>query len=169
MSNLLFSIWGRRLAVWGSLAMGLAQVGCAHPLVVEPQVVVSSRAVYPPVYGQVYGRGHAHVPAPTVILPPPRPVYLPPPPPRVVYQPAPPRVLYHPAPPRVVYQPAPPQVLYRPPVHSSPAYRPAPQWRSGHHADQGGQGGHGDAKHGRDRRDGERGHGRGDEREPWRR
>jgi hypothetical protein len=63
MSNLLFSIWGRRLAVWGSLAMGLAQVGCAHPLVVEPQVVVSSRAVYPPVYGQVYGRGHAHVPA----------------------------------------------------------------------------------------------------------
>ncbi len=80
MSIHLFNTWGRKLALWGGLALGLAQVGCAHPVVMEPQVVVSSRIGYPPVYGQV------HVPGPVVVMPQPRPIYMPPPP-RVVYAP----------------------------------------------------------------------------------
>eukprot|EP01030_Chromulinospumella_sphaerica_P004019 gene4019-3931_t len=60
MSIHLFNTWGRKLALWGGLALGLAQVGCAHPVVMEPQVVVSSRMGYPPVYGRV------HVPGPVV-------------------------------------------------------------------------------------------------------
>ena len=92
MSIHLFNTWGRKLALWGGLALGLAQVGCAHPVVMEPQVVVSSRMGYPQVYGQV------HVPGPVVVMPSPSPIYLPPPP-RVVYAPP-----MYPAP---MYRPAP--------------------------------------------------------------
>lgn len=160
MSNHWFNRGGRKLAVWGSLAVGLAQVGCAHQVLMEPHVVVSSRSSPPPVYGPVYSHGHAHAPQPHFIVPPPRPVYLPSPPPRVVYPSAPPRVVYH---------PAPPQVLYRPPVHVSPVHRPAPQWGSKHPVEVG-KGGHREARDGRERREGERGHGRDErEREPWRR
>ncbi|WP_108375569.1 hypothetical protein [Limnohabitans sp. T6-5] len=92
MSIHLFNTWGRKLALWGGLALGLAQVGCAHPVVMEPQVVVSSRMGYPPVYGRV------HEPGPVAVMPQPRPIYMPPPP-RVVYAPpvyAPP--VYRPGP-----------------------------------------------------------------------
>lgn len=63
MSIHLFKTWGRKLGWLGLLALGLAQVGCAHPVVMEPQVVISSRFGYPPVYAQV--------PGPVVVMPPP--------------------------------------------------------------------------------------------------
>lgn len=70
--------WGHKLGLWAGLLLGLAQVGCAHPVVVEPSVVISSSMVYPPFYHRAPG---------PVVVPAPRPIYLPPPPPRVVYVP----------------------------------------------------------------------------------
>lgn len=81
MSIRLFSSWGRQLGLWVVLALGLTQVGCAHPVMMEPSVVISSRIGYPNVYAQV------QVPGPMVVMPPPRAIYLPPPPPRVIYAP----------------------------------------------------------------------------------
>ncbi len=73
--------WFRLVALGGACALGLAQVGCAHPLVGEPSVVISSRIGHAPVYAQI------GVPPPVVVLPPPRVIYVPPP--RVLYAPAP--------------------------------------------------------------------------------
>jgi len=71
----------RKAALLGSLALGLSQVGCAHPVVMEPSVVFSSQIGHAPVYAQV------GVPGP-VIYGTPRVIYAPPPPPpRVVYAP----------------------------------------------------------------------------------
>jgi hypothetical protein len=64
-----------------SLALGLAQVGCAHPVFVEPSVVVHSRVGQFPVHAQI------GFPGPVIYAPPPRVIYAPPPPPRVVYVP----------------------------------------------------------------------------------
>lgn len=63
----------RAMALFGLLGLGFVQVGCAHPVVVEPSVVVSSRIGHFPVYAQV------GIPGPVI--------YAPPPPPRVVYVP----------------------------------------------------------------------------------
>lgn len=74
------SSFSRSLAWLGLLGLGLAQVGCAHPVVVEPSVSVHSRIGHVPVYSQV------GVPGP-VYYAPPRVIYVPPPPPRVVVVP----------------------------------------------------------------------------------
>lgn len=71
----------RAMALLGLLGLGFVQVGCAHPVVVEPSVVVSSRIGHFPVYAQV------GVPGPVVVMPSPRVIYAPPPPPRVIYAP----------------------------------------------------------------------------------
>ena len=72
--------FSRAIALFGLLGLGLAQVGCAHPVYVEPAVVVHSRVGQYPVYAQV------GVPGPVIYAPPPRVIYTPPPP-RVVYVP----------------------------------------------------------------------------------
>ena len=77
MSIQLFKTWGRKALLLGSLALGLSQVGCAHPVVMEPSVVFSSQIGHAPVYAQV------GVPGP-VIYAPPRVIYAPP-----VYRPVP--------------------------------------------------------------------------------
>ncbi len=78
--------FSRAIALFGLLGLGLAQVGCAHPVVVEPSVSVHSRIGHFPVYAQV------GVPGQVIYAPPPRVIYAPPPPPRVVYVP---RVVGH--------------------------------------------------------------------------
>jgi hypothetical protein len=71
----------------GLLTLTLAQTGCAHPVLMEPSVVVQAR-VGGPVYGaphmQVYGQfyGGSYAPAPVVVSP--ASVWLPPPPPVVM-------------------------------------------------------------------------------------
>lgn len=78
-----------RLRLWalgGALALGLTQAGCAHPVVVEPSVVVSSRIGHAPIHAQIGW------PAPVVVVPPPRVIYAPPAPVVLappVYRPAP--------------------------------------------------------------------------------
>lgn len=70
----------RAMALLGLLGLGFVQVGCAHPVVVEPSVSISSRIGHFPVYAQV------GVPGPVVVMSPPRVIYAPPPP-RVIYAP----------------------------------------------------------------------------------
>jgi|UniRef100_UPI004047E73B hypothetical protein len=74
------SSFSRPLALLGLLGLALVQVGCAHPVVVEPSVSVHSRIGHAPVYG------HVGVPGP-VYYAPPRVIYATPPPPRVIYMP----------------------------------------------------------------------------------
>ena len=97
------SSFSRPLALLGLLGLALVQVGCAHPVVVEPSVSVHSRIGHAPVYG------HVGVPG-SVYYAPPRVIYAPPPPPRVIYAPPPP--------PRVIYVPR--------------AHPPAQIWGPGH-------------------------------------
>lgn len=182
MSNPSFRTWRGRLALWGGLVLGLSQVGCAHPVMVEPHVVLSPRMGHPPVYGPVYERGHAHGYAQ---VPASRPVYvLPSPPPRVVYQPAPPA--------RVVYQrpvwvapahvaPAHASPAHVGPVRPGPVHRPTLQSIRAERAEPSGKGGARDGRDGRERNDardgrdgrdgygGERGPSRGGDRDAWRR
>ena len=73
--------FSRAIALLGLLGLGLAQVGCAHPVVVEPSVSVHSHIGHFPVYAQL------GVPGPVVYALPPRVIYAPPPPPRVVFLP----------------------------------------------------------------------------------
>ncbi len=73
--------FSRAMALLALLGLGLAQVGCAHPVVVEPSVSVHSRIGHFPVYTQI------GVPGGVIYAPPPRVIYAPPPPPRVVYVP----------------------------------------------------------------------------------
>ncbi len=70
----------RAAALLGLLGLGFMQVGCAHPVVVEPSVSVSSRIGHFPVYAQV------GVPAPVIYAPAPSVIYAPPQP-RVIYAP----------------------------------------------------------------------------------
>ncbi len=70
----------RTMTVLGLLGLSFMQAGCAHPVVVEPSVSVSSRIGHFPVYAQV------GVPGPVVVMPQ-APVYYAPPPPRVIYAP----------------------------------------------------------------------------------
>ena len=88
MTTLMFKTWSRKALLLGSLMLGLAQVGCAHPVMVEPSVVVHSRLGHFPIQAQI------GVPGQVLYAPPPRVIYLPPPPPRVVYAPQ----IYRPAP-----------------------------------------------------------------------
>lgn len=73
--------FSRALALLALLGLGLAQVGCAHPVWVEPSVSVHSRIGQFPVYTQI------GMPGPVIYAPPPRVIYAPPPPPRVVFVP----------------------------------------------------------------------------------
>ncbi len=73
--------FSRAIALLGLLGLGVAQVGCAHPVWVEPSVAVHSRIGNFPVYTQI------GIPGPVIYGPPPRVIYTPPPPPRVVYVP----------------------------------------------------------------------------------
>lgn len=68
------------MALLGLLGLGVAQVGCAHPVLLEPSVSVHTRIGHFPVYGQI------GVPGP-VYYGPPHVIYAPPPPPRVVHVP----------------------------------------------------------------------------------
>ena len=78
MSMLLFKTWGRKALLLGSLALGLSQVGCAHPVVMEPSVSFSTQIGHAPVYAQVGLPGAVFYGQPQVI-------YTSPPPPRVIY------------------------------------------------------------------------------------
>lgn len=64
------SSFSRPLAMLGLLGLALAQVGCAHPVMVEPSVSVHSRIGHASVYG------HVGVPGP-VYYAPPRVIYVP--------------------------------------------------------------------------------------------
>ena len=86
MSVQTFTTIRRKLLALSGLALGLTQVGCAHPVAVQPSVVISSRIGHAPVYAQI------GLPAPVVVVPPPRVVYVPPP--RVFHAPP----VYLPAP-----------------------------------------------------------------------
>jgi len=77
----MFKTWSRKALLTASLVLGLTQVGCAHPVYVEPSVVVHSRLGHFPVHAQI------GVPGQVIYAPPPRVIYAPPPPPRVVYVP----------------------------------------------------------------------------------
>lgn len=59
------------MPLFGLLALGLAQVGCAHPVMLEPSVVIHSRMGHGPVYAQ------ERAPAPVWVMPPPRVIYAP--------------------------------------------------------------------------------------------
>ena len=101
------SSFSRPLALLGLLGLALVQVGCAHPVFVEPSVSVHSRIGHAPVYG------HVGVPGP---------VYY-----------APPRVIYAPPPPRVVVVPRGhvPRI-HVPRVHVPQGHPPAQIWGHGH-------------------------------------
>ncbi|PIT77986.1 hypothetical protein [Limnohabitans sp. G3-2] len=81
MSKPLFKTLSRKALLMGSLLLGLTQVGCAHPVFVEPSVLVHSRLGHFPVHAQI------GLPGPVIYAPPPRVIYAPPPPPRVVFVP----------------------------------------------------------------------------------
>ena len=66
----------RPALVLGVCALALTQAACAHPVVVEPSVVVQAR-LGGPVYGSIYAPLYG--PPPVVVAPPP-PVWLAPPP-----------------------------------------------------------------------------------------
>ena len=87
MSMLLFKKGAHQGLLMCSLLLGLAQAGCAHPVFVEPSVMVHSRFGLVEVHAQTGGSQVIHAP-------PPRVIYLPPPPPLVVYVPP----IYRPAP-----------------------------------------------------------------------
>lgn len=80
MSTLLFKIWGRKALLLGAWVLGLSQVGCAQPVVMEPSVVFSSSIGQAPVYAQIGLPGAVMYGQPQVF-------YAPPPWPRVVYVP----------------------------------------------------------------------------------
>jgi hypothetical protein len=71
----------KAIGMFGLLGLGLSQVGCAHPVSVEPSVVVHSRVGHFPVHAKI------GVPGQVIYAPPSRVIYAPPPPPRVVYVP----------------------------------------------------------------------------------
>jgi|GEM_PF-1729871 len=80
--NSLKPSFSRAMALLALLGLGLAQVGCAHPVVVEPSVSVHSHIGHFPVYTQI------GIPGPVIYGPPPRVIYAPAP--RVIYAPPPP-------------------------------------------------------------------------------
>ena len=130
--------FSRAMALLGLLGLGFAQVGCAHPVVVEPSVSVHSRMGHFPVYAQVGVSG------PVVYALPPRVIYAPPPPPRVVYVPR----------------------VYAPGAYAPRVYAPVHGWGHGYDGRQRGHEQRGQEQRGHERRhdrhdDGGRGRGRG--------
>jgi hypothetical protein len=82
------SLLRSRLALCASVCgLALMQTACAHPMVVEPSVVVQGR-IGGPVYGSVYA-GPVYGPSPVLVAP--QPLWVPAPtvvmPPRVVVPP----------------------------------------------------------------------------------
>lgn len=71
MSKRRFNNWSHKALLMCSLVLGLTQVGCAHPIVVEPSVVVHSRMGHAPVYAQ------ERVPVSVWVMPQPRVIYVP--------------------------------------------------------------------------------------------
>lgn len=67
----------RAMTLFGLLGLGVVQTGCAHPVVVEPQVVVHASVGYPRAYAPL-------VVMPRVLVAPPPVLYAPP-----IYRPAP--------------------------------------------------------------------------------
>ncbi|ALK89365.1 hypothetical protein [Limnohabitans sp. 63ED37-2] len=104
------SSFSRPLALLGLLGLALMQMGCAHPVVVEPSVSVHSRIGHVPVYTQVGVPDPVYYAPPRVIYAPPRVIYAPPPPPRVVYVPR----------------------IHVPRVHVPQGHPPAQIWGHGH-------------------------------------
>ena len=88
MTLLMNKTWPRQALLVCSLVLGLTQVGCAHPVVVEPWVSVHSRTGHLSIHAQTGFSG------PVMHAPPPRVIYAPPP--RVIHWPPPPRVIYVP-------------------------------------------------------------------------
>ena len=78
MSTTIFKLWTRWAVLPVTLAVGFVQAGCAHPVVMEPSVAISTQLGSAPVYAQI------GFPTPMVLMPPPRVMYAPPP---VVYAP----------------------------------------------------------------------------------
>ncbi|WP_374354384.1 hypothetical protein [Limnohabitans sp.] len=72
-------IRSRAAALAGVCGLALMQAACAHPVMVEPAVVVQAR-VGGPVYGSVYAPLYS--PPPVVVAP--QPLWVAPPPPVVV-------------------------------------------------------------------------------------
>ena len=123
--------WTRPALVLLGLLGALSQVGCVHPLAIEPSVGVSVQGGYGPVvavqpvqpvfvgqvghgHGYGYQHGYAHPYrhwTRPVVVPLPRVIHVPVP--RVVPAPPPPQVIPAP-PPRFV--PAPPRFVPAPPV-----------------------------------------------------
>lgn len=79
MHSVLSFFRSRSLALLGVCGLALTQAACAHPLVVEPSVVVQAR-LGGPVYGSVYAPLYG--PPPVVVAP--QPVWVAPPPPVVM-------------------------------------------------------------------------------------
>lgn len=70
----------RPTALLGVFGLALTQAACAHPVVVEPSVVVQAR-LGGPVYGAIYAPLYGTSP---VMVAPPPPVWVAPPPPVVM-------------------------------------------------------------------------------------
>ncbi len=70
----------RPAALLGVCGLALTQAACAHPVVVEPSVVVQAR-LGGPVYGSIYAPLYG---APQVMIAQPAPVWVAPPPPVVM-------------------------------------------------------------------------------------
>lgn len=69
-------------ALLGLLGAAFVQTGCAHPVMVEPSVVIQSRIAYPQVYGPQVVSSIGYYPQvvvrPSVVYPPPvAPIYMP--------------------------------------------------------------------------------------------
>src|SRR5574343_2089811 len=79
MRSFLSLVRTRTAALLGVCALALTQAACAHPVVVEPSVVVQAR-LGGPVYGSIYAPLYG--PPPVVVAP--QPIWVAPPPAVVV-------------------------------------------------------------------------------------
>ena len=80
MRSFLKLLRSRTAALLGACGLVLTQAACAHPMVVEPSVVVQAR-LGGPVYGSIYAPLYGASP---VMMAPPPPVWVAPPPPVVM-------------------------------------------------------------------------------------
>lgn len=95
MRNTLTVLRSRVALALGLLTLALSQAGCAHPVWVEPSVVVQAR-VGGPVYGAPVGAVHGglYAPPPVVVVPA-APLWMPPPPWVMAPRMLPPRAMPH--------------------------------------------------------------------------
>ena len=80
MPSVLSPLRSRAALLVSACGLALMQTACAHPVMVEPSVVVHGR-IGGPVYGSVYA-GPLYGPPPVVVAP--QPMWMPPPPPVVM-------------------------------------------------------------------------------------